>query len=196
MSKRTQILIAAESILAQHGFYAFSMQNLADTAGVAAGTIYRYFANKEALMKELQKFIQEEAAKTVFCGWQDSFTAQQKYNLIWKNAFNAVLVNPKRLTVIEMLSCIPNTNQMEITLQEEVPFKRLLDFYQQGIEAKELVDWQLAALIAVSFDTAITLAKKVIRGRLIPDQKQLDQVRDASWAIIQNPHLNQQDLTQ
>ena len=66
MTKRTQILTAAEIILAEHGFYAFSMQTLADKAGVAAGTIYRYFENKEALMNELQKFIKEEAANNVF----------------------------------------------------------------------------------------------------------------------------------
>ena len=74
MTKRTQILTAAEIILAEHGFYAFSMQTLADNAGVAAGTIYRYFENKEALMNELQKFIREEAANNVFTGWQDAFS--------------------------------------------------------------------------------------------------------------------------
>ena len=193
MTKRTQILSAAETILAEHGFYAFSMQSLADTAGVAAGTIYRYFENKEALMNELQKFIKEEAANNVFEGWQESVTSKQKYDVIWKNTFNAVISNPKRLAVIEMLHCVPNDDNPEVALFEDIPFKRLIDFYQQGIDTEEFLNWQLSALIAVSFDTAITLAKKVIRGRVIPDQQQCDQVRDASWAIIQNIHLNQQD---
>ncbi|TEW54218.1 TetR/AcrR family transcriptional regulator [Psychromonas sp. RZ22] len=191
MSKRNQILTAAETILAEHGFYGFSMQNLADAADVATGTIYRYFENKEALMNELQKFIQEDAAHNVFAGWQDSLSCKQKYDLMWQNTFNAVLKNPKRLTVIEMLHCVPNLNteKSEITLFEDGPFKGLIEFYQQGIDNKQFLDWQLCALIAVSFDTSITLAKKVIRGRLIPEQQQLDQVRDASWAIIQNPHF-------
>jgi len=193
MGKRTQILIAAENILAEQGFYAFSMQNLADTAGVAAGTIYRYFANKETLMDELQKFIREEAANSVFTGWNDALSAKQKYNLIWGNLFNAVFANPKRLAVIEMLYCIPNINQADITLFEDASFKRLIEFYQQGIDREELLDWPIAALIAISFDSSVTLAKKVIRGRLSFDQAQLDQVRDASWAIIQNPHFKQQD---
>lgn len=191
MTKRTQILTAAENILAEHGFYAFSMQTLADKAGVAAGTIYRYFENKEALMNELQKFIKEEAANNVFKGWQDSFSPKQKYDLIWENAFNAVVANPKRLAVIEMLHCVPSDDDIEIALFEDASFKRMIDLYQQGIDTKEFLDWQLSALIAVSFDTAITLAKKVIRGRVTPDQQQLDQVRDASWKIIQNVH--QQD---
>ncbi|MDA7745793.1 TetR/AcrR family transcriptional regulator [Psychromonas sp.] len=193
MTKRTQILIAAEYIIGKQGLHVFSMQNLADTAGVAAGTIYRYFANKEALMNELQKFIREEAAKNLFLGWQDSFTAQQKYNLLWKNTFDCVLANPKRLTVIEMLHCEANINQTEITLFENNAFKPLIDFYQNGIETQRFLKWQLFALVAISLDSAISLAKQIIRGRLITDQTQLDQVRDASWAIIQNPHFNTQE---
>jgi len=193
MDKRTQILNAAESILAQHGFYAFSMHHLAETAGVAAGTIYRYFENKEALMDALQVFIRQEAADDVFTGWQDSFTAKQKYDLMWNNVFNAVLANPKRLIVIEMLHCVPIINQAKITLLDDIAFKRLIDFYQQGVTTARFLDWQLLALMAVSFDTSINLAKRIIRNELTFDQKQLDQVREASWAIIQNPNFNQQD---
>jgi TetR/AcrR family transcriptional repressor of multidrug resistance operon len=193
MDKSTQILNAAEAILAQHGFYAFSMHHLAETAGVAAGTIYRYFENKEALMDALQEFIRKEAANDVFTGWQDTFTTKQKYDLMWNNVFNAVIANPKRLIVIEMLHCIPNINQTKIALLDDVYFKRLMTFYQEGIETKQFLDWQIFALIAVSFDTSINLAKKIIRNELQLNQAQLDQVREASWTIIQNPHFNQQD---
>ncbi|MEJ6078520.1 TetR/AcrR family transcriptional regulator [Vibrio sp. 1-Bac 57] len=193
MDKRTQILVAVETVLAQRGFYAFSMQNLANTAGVAAGTIYRYFASKEALMNELQKFIREESANNVLLGWKDSLTDKQKYDLIWQNAFDCVLANPRRLTLIEMLHFVPNMAQAEIAAFEYDIFKPITDFYQHGIDTKKFLDWQLFALMAASLDSSISLAKQVIQGRLIPDQKQLDQVRDASWAIIQNPNFNQQD---
>lgn len=193
MSKRTKILTAAEAILAEHGFYGFSMHNLAETAGVAAGTIYRYFDNKEVLMDALQEFIREEAAKDMFAGWTEALLPKQKYDLIWQNVFNAVIENPKRLTVIEMLHHVPNIKHAEITLFEEVSFKHLIELYQQGIDNKQFLNWEVSALIAVSFDTSITLAKKVICGRLTPTQQQLKQVRDASWATIQNPHFKQQD---
>ena len=193
MDKRIKILMTAECVLAQRGFYAFSMQILADTAEVSIGTIYRYFASKEALMNELQKFIRKESANNVLLGWKDSLTDKQKYDVIWQNAFDCVLANPRRLTLIEMLHFVPNMAQAEITAFEYDIFKPITDFYQHGIDTKKFLDWQLFALIAASLDSSISLAKQVIQGRLIPDQKQLDQVRDASWAIIQNPNFNQQD---
>ena len=49
MDKRQKILSTAEALLAERGLYGLSMKLLADTAGIAAGTIYRYFENKEGL---------------------------------------------------------------------------------------------------------------------------------------------------
>lgn len=196
MDKRTQILIAAESVLAERGFYAFSMQNLANTAGVAAGTLYRYFDSKEALMNELQKFIREQSANTILAGFSECPTIKEKYNLVWQNIFDCVIANPRRLTLIEILHCIPNVGREDITLFENDAFKPLISFYQQGIDTKQFLNWQLFALIAVSIDTAISLAKQVIRERVTPDQKQLQQVRDASWNIIQNPHFKSTGIIQ
>ncbi|WP_298939437.1 TetR/AcrR family transcriptional regulator [uncultured Psychromonas sp.] len=196
MDKRTQILIAAESVLAERGFYAFSMQNLANTAGVAAGTLYRYFDSKEALMNELQKFIREQSANIILAGFSECPTIKEKYNLVWQNIFDCVIANPRRLTLIEILHCIPNVGRENITLFENEAFKPLISFYQQGIDTKQFLNWQLFALIAVSIDTAISLAKQVIRERVTPDQKQLQQVRDASWNIIQNPHFKSTGIIQ
>ena len=193
MQKKITILKAAEKVLTQHGFYAFSMQNLAEQAAVSIGTIYRYFENKEALLNELQKFIRTESADILFMGWKTTLSDKQKYDLIWQNTFDFVIENPKRLTLLETLHYVPNIDQTELTLFENKTFKLLIDFYQQGIDSKRFVNWQLFALIAASLETALALAKQVIRGRVTPDHLQLEQVRDASWKIIQNPHLNQQD---
>lgn len=193
MDKRTKILKATEQLLAQQGFYAFSMQSLADLAGVAAGTIYRYFASKEVLMCELQKHLIEEAAKEVFTNWSEELTLKQKYNLMWNNTFHSVINNPQRLAVCEMLYCIPEINKKQTALFEDAPFKPLFELYQQGIDEQIFLNWKIAELSVLSFETSISLAKKVTRGRLSLDQVQLDQVREVSWKAILNPLHNQQD---
>jgi TetR/AcrR family transcriptional regulator, multidrug resistance operon repressor len=53
MGKREKILSAAEALLEERGLYGLSMKVLAERAGIAAGTIYRYFENKDALISEL-----------------------------------------------------------------------------------------------------------------------------------------------
>lgn len=52
-ARREAILAAAETQLRDAGFEAFSMEVLARTLGVARGTLYRYFATREAVLLEL-----------------------------------------------------------------------------------------------------------------------------------------------
>ena len=51
--KRERILAAAERIFARHGFYAAKVADVAKEAGVADGTIYLYFKNKDDLLISL-----------------------------------------------------------------------------------------------------------------------------------------------
>lgn len=44
--QRDRILAAAQQCFITHGFHAASMANIAETAGMSAGLIYRYFAGK------------------------------------------------------------------------------------------------------------------------------------------------------
>ena len=192
MTKRTQILIAAENILADRGFYGFSMHSLAEVANVAAGTIYRYFPSKEALMQELHQHIRLEAANTIFIGFDENLLAKQKYDLLWKNCYNAVLKNPKRLSVIEMLYFMPDVIEDDnLPLLEDQNFTPLITFYADGVKEGLFLDWQVSALITLSLDSSINLAKKVLRHCFTPQQHEVDMVREASWNTILKPPFKQ-----
>ncbi|MCW8996422.1 MAG: TetR/AcrR family transcriptional regulator [Psychromonas sp.] len=185
MSKRQKILTTAEALLAERGLYGLSMKLLADNAGIAAGTIYRYFENKETLINELYLQITQEGAQAFFNGWSEKQDPEQKYKLLWRNVFDTVLENPQRLRVIEMLFSQPDLAQEHVPLCENSAFAPLFDFYQQGIDEGRFHHWQIPMLITLSFDSAITLAKKITRKLLVIDETQINQVRDASWLIIQ-----------
>jgi len=49
--KQESILDAAIDIFAEHGFRTTDVQDIADTAEVGKGTVYRYFGNKESLFQ-------------------------------------------------------------------------------------------------------------------------------------------------
>jgi AcrR family transcriptional regulator len=49
----TEILVAAEELLLAHGAHAVNMAAIAKRAGIAVGTLYNYFTDKEDLLKTL-----------------------------------------------------------------------------------------------------------------------------------------------
>ena len=54
VDKRQKIIDAAEKLIAESGFQGLSMHKFAKEAGVAAGTIYRYFSDKEDLLRQVR----------------------------------------------------------------------------------------------------------------------------------------------
>ncbi|MGF1452835.1 MAG: TetR/AcrR family transcriptional regulator [Opitutales bacterium] len=55
MNKQAAILNAALALFADRGFWGTRVPEIAERAGVAAGTLYTYFRNKEALANELYR---------------------------------------------------------------------------------------------------------------------------------------------
>jgi len=53
--KRSDIMQAALDLIAEQGFHRTPMAEIAAKAGVAAGTIYRYFESKDVLITELHR---------------------------------------------------------------------------------------------------------------------------------------------
>ncbi len=49
-AQRDRILCAALKCFIEHGFHAASMANIAETAQMSAGLMYRYFDNKNAIV--------------------------------------------------------------------------------------------------------------------------------------------------
>src|SRR5689334_3642043 len=53
--KRRIILDAALRVFAAKGYHGTTVPEVADASGVGTGTLYRYFANKEALVNEVYR---------------------------------------------------------------------------------------------------------------------------------------------
>ena len=51
--KREAVMQAALELVGEHGFHGSPMALIAERAGVAAGTIYRFFDSKDTLIKEI-----------------------------------------------------------------------------------------------------------------------------------------------
>ncbi|NMB24975.1 MAG: TetR/AcrR family transcriptional regulator [Firmicutes bacterium] len=66
--KRTEILEAAELIFTSRGYAAARMDDIAEAAGVAKGTLYLYFSSKQELFVSLLEARTEEYVRTVD-GW-------------------------------------------------------------------------------------------------------------------------------
>lgn len=63
LAQRERILVAAQKCFVMHGFHAASMANIAETAGMSAGLIYRYFkAKNDIILAIIERQLEEARA--------------------------------------------------------------------------------------------------------------------------------------
>jgi AcrR family transcriptional regulator len=64
-ARRTQILEAAAIVFAKKGFHKAKITEIAETAGVAEGTIYNYFDNKRELLLAIIELVAAQSLKNL-----------------------------------------------------------------------------------------------------------------------------------
>lgn len=81
--KREAILEAALRLFVERGFYGTAVPEIADRAGVGAGTIYRYFESKEALVNAIYRQEKLAFAHRVLEDFPTSAPTREQFRLLW-----------------------------------------------------------------------------------------------------------------
>src|SRR5258707_1870489 len=82
--KRERILQAALELFAERGFHGTAVPLVAARAGVGAGTLYRYFESKEALVNALFRHWKSELTRALLDGFPGDATPREQFHQFWK----------------------------------------------------------------------------------------------------------------
>lgn len=182
--KRDLILRATEKIIAARGLHGLSMQLIATEADVAAGTIYRYFTDKDELIIELRKDILAKLASFVLenCG---EGTLEQKFKRIWLKMHNfARKLTPSNLSY-EQYSTLPDSNTEDIKQLELEALSPLFELFDEGKEKGLFYPLNNRALYALSLEPAMTLARTIRRSNVSYTSSEIDLICHLCWQTIQ-----------
>jgi TetR/AcrR family transcriptional regulator, repressor of fatR-cypB operon len=81
--KREAILEAALELFVERGFFGTAVPEIAERAGVGAGTIYRYFESKEALVNAIYRQEKLHFAHVVLDGFPAAAPTREQFRLLW-----------------------------------------------------------------------------------------------------------------
>jgi AcrR family transcriptional regulator len=136
-SKIDVIFEATLKIVLKTGFNGLKMADVAKAAGLATGTLYIYFKNKEVLINEL--FLSLKTAKThrllAVYNAKDSF--EVNFRNLWFNYLELSLNEPERMLFIEQFAHTSLLTKKTKALGDEL-LKPLEEFLQQGIQQKKV----------------------------------------------------------
>jgi AcrR family transcriptional regulator len=82
-ARRQRVLVSALDLAAEGGYDAVQMRDVATTAGVALGTIYRYFPSKDALLAAaMVEWMEDLERRVTQRGPRGDTTAERVYDVL------------------------------------------------------------------------------------------------------------------
>lgn len=185
--KRDAILNATLELLASSGFHGFSIKQLAAKAGVATGTVYLYFKDRDALIRELHMNILQRFAEAMFADHDVELPLAEQHHHLCCNLWRFLVDNPSVLLSKAQFDHLPPDilrSQRDDAWRLFAPLRELFAKGRQNGQIKELQDDVLASL---SFEPYMFLARQQLIGVIQIDTDKLCEIITASWDAIARP---------
>ncbi|MBA2539936.1 MAG: TetR/AcrR family transcriptional regulator [Deltaproteobacteria bacterium] len=100
--KREAILDAALELFVERGFFGTAVPEIADRAGVGAGTIYRYFESKEALVNAIYRQQKLHFANVVLDGFPRAANTRELFRQLWMRMAKFATENTNAFIFLEL----------------------------------------------------------------------------------------------
>jgi len=182
--KRKKILQATLGLLSERGFHGFSIKQVASEAGVATGTVYLYFRDRQDLIEQLHMAIIEDVVAVTFADWDEQAPAIERYRAYCHRLWDYCIAQPAKLLCKGQFDQLPSDvlrNQYSIAKNLFAPLNTL---FEQGKGRGDILDVPNEALFCLSTDTILDLARKHILGLVEVDEQVIYQVIEATWRGI------------
>jgi TetR/AcrR family transcriptional regulator, repressor of fatR-cypB operon len=100
--KREAIVAAALELFVERGFYGTTVPEIADHAAVGAGTIYRYFESKEALVNALYRDLKLQFARAVLDDFPAGAPTRELFRTLWSRMAAYASRHPQSFVFMEL----------------------------------------------------------------------------------------------
>jgi len=135
--KREAILKTALNLFTGRGFHNTPTSLIAKEAGVATGTLFHHFKNKEILINELYLHIKKEMLNMLKAESSKSTAIDEKLELVWMNAVKWGIMHPKESLFFQQFASSPFISNLTRE-QAASQFEFIFDLVDKAIENKIL----------------------------------------------------------
>jgi AcrR family transcriptional regulator len=190
--KREEIMQAALELIAEQGFHGAPMAMIADKAGVGAGTIYRYFESKDALIAEIYNELERKVVESLLQGYSLDRCLRDRFVHLSTMIIRYFMANAVHFRFIEQYMNSP----YGVTLRRErlLGKARDIDLFrhllQEGIDRQALKDMPLPLHFALAFGPILSLLRDHILGFVELDDALIQKAVEACWDGVRRQEVS------
>lgn len=181
--KREKILQSVYALTGKQGLASVTISGISKTAGIAAGTLYIYFKNKEELVQLAYAAVEDKMTQAMYRDFDINVPIRQSLKQIYINMLNYRLNNYAETVFIDQYvqSSYIQINFSKQLAEYEIQNKPLYDLLEKG--QQEGIIKAVEAIILISFfDGAVRSCSTGIIQKLFPlTQQVIDNCFDMAW---------------
>lgn len=181
--KRTLILKTSLELLSENGFHGTPISMIAEKARVGAGTIYRYFENKEDLINNLFKDIKKHAVQSMLKDYDKNVSFKGRFKHLWLNLIRYFIQYPTAFQFIEQHRYATYIDKLT-KKESSMIMSPVMLFFVESKKAKAIKDLPLHTILALSYGPITALAKLLIDHNQQLSEEGLGQAADACWDAV------------
>jgi len=181
--KRNDIMKAALELIAEHGFHGAPMAMIAEKAGVGAGTIYRYFENKEALINELNRELEKKIMESLQAGYSKEKPLRERFLHLAMALCKYLIDHPIYFRFLEQYYNSPYGVNLrrERLLGKSNGYDVFRDLFEEGIQQQALKDLPLPLHFALAFGPILAMMRDHTLGFVVLNDILIKKTLEACW---------------
>jgi AcrR family transcriptional regulator len=181
--KREAILQAALELFVERGFHGTAVPEVADRAVVGAGTIYRYFASKEALVNELYQRHKQLLTTRVLRDFPVGASGREQFGELWRRMVRYAQDEPLGFAFLELHNHASYLDDTSKQLEERITAFGL-EFIRQAQARGDLRPVEPLLLIGIVMGAFIGLVRKSAECHLVLDEAAWHTAEQCVWEAI------------
>jgi AcrR family transcriptional regulator len=181
--KRKEIVRAALALIAVHGFHGAPLAMIADRAGVGIGTIYLYFENKDVLIAEIYKDLEDRLSPLIMEGYAPEKPIRERFLHLGTALLRYFIYNPLDFRYLEQFHNSPYgvTFRRDNILGQKRNYNVCRELLEEGMDGQGIKNLPLVTLFALAFGPLLTVAREHILGFVSLDDSLIARTVEACW---------------
>lgn len=181
--KRNLILDSTLGLLSENGFHGTPISLIAERANVGAGTIYRYFKNKEELINELFIEIKRRILNAMYCGYDKTAPYEERFRVLWVNMINYYHQNPKEFVFIEQHRYAPYVSTLTRSESNRILLPVLM-FFLEGKKNHYIKHLPLYTIVGLIYGPITTIVKLHLDHKKVMTDDHINNAAKACWDAV------------
>lgn len=182
-SKRDAVLDAALELFAERGFHGTAVPLVAERAKVGAGTVYRYFESKEALVNVLFRREKGHFLQALTADLPLDAAPREQFRELWRRLRRFAEEHPRAAMFLELHHHAPYLDDQSRELESRGMelFYTFIRHFQEREVLKAVAPEVLAAVVHGAFTG---VAKAAMAGQLTGVEEPFDQAERCLWEAV------------